>query len=568
VIRALPHYLWKEWRDQRVVALGFLIAAPAVLGLTALLLPRSLVADPVFPSITALACFGVVLFSIGSDLVPGEARRDRLRFLLRMPAGLGAAFLAKVLFLALATAFFSVYGYVLAGLLGEFPGRFDSRVADLAPVAVAFAAWVFVASCWLPRGALAVPAAALFLAVVGLPVYLLAAANPGVEWLLQMDLRRFIGLAVAAALLVAWLSFVRGYRFGRGPGSAALRGLLASLVLAVPAWAHAHQRVQEWTTVVPGSDRLHIEFGWVGEGGRFAFVNARTMLSRPVISGPWHALVIDLETGEWRQAGRPDETFTDPLRWGRSWDLGPVPYVRLPDHASREEDAWWIRYFDGATGEVFKSGWSNMRLPEVEERAIGLRPDVPEGARLLGPCGLGFAVSLGGKLKLHDPYRGKTYDPGNFAAFRNLTVRPGRWLARRERRWGLLDPESKDWKPLPDLGTPALMPDGRLVHHEGTTLAVFDPDSGERRDLYSPVTGFRSIGLTPGGAPVLLLRNGDEIWVARLDPVTLELSFTQYVRVLGIPDEESLIGAHGGRVVRARFGNRTVETLWPRGGER
>jgi hypothetical protein len=540
-----------------------------MLGLAALLLPRSLVENPVFPTITALACFAVALFSIGSDLVPGEARRNRFGFLLRMPAGLPAAFVAKVVFLFLVAALFSVYGYVLAGFLGAFPDRFDSRVADLWPLAVAFAAWAFVVSCWLPRGALAVPATALFLAVVALPVYLMAAANPGVEWVLQYDVRRFVAFALAAALFVAWLSFVRGYRFGRGPASAAWRGLLASLVLAVPVWAHAHQRVQEWTTVDPCGDRLVIEYGFVGEGGRYAFVNARTTLSRSEIPGPWHALVIDLETGEWRQAGRPDETFVHPLHWGRSpRHLAPVPYVRLPDSASREKDAWWIHYFDGATGEVFKSGWSNMRLPEVAERAAGLRPDVPEGARVLGPCGLGYAVSVDGKLKLHDPFRKRTYDPGDLPGFVNLTVRPGRWLARRERQWGLLDPDSKAWEPIRDLDGLALMRDGRLIHQEGSMLSVFDPESGERRDVYSPITGSSLMGYTPGGAAILRLRDDDEFWLARLDPVTLELAFAQHVRAYGSPDEESLIGAHGGRIVRAHFGRRTVETVWPRGGER
>ena len=97
-------HLWKEWRDNRVVVLGFLVAVPVLLVLAGLALPDGVVSSPVFASVATFAGLGIGVVSLGGDLVPSEARRNTLRFLLRLPGGLGPSFLAKTIFLAASLA--------------------------------------------------------------------------------------------------------------------------------------------------------------------------------------------------------------------------------------------------------------------------------------------------------------------------------------------------------------------------------------------------------------------------------------------------------------------------------
>src|SRR5262249_12317931 len=124
-----------------------------------------------------LAGLVVAALAFGSDLVPGELRRNRLGFLARMPADFRTAFVAKLLFYVLALAGFAALAYVSTSFAGaairrgEWLPAVDWRgVRPLLDFALVGASWIFAVSCWLPRGTLALPAMALSLAAWGAPV--------------------------------------------------------------------------------------------------------------------------------------------------------------------------------------------------------------------------------------------------------------------------------------------------------------------------------------------------------------------------------------------------------------
>ncbi|MEW6072031.1 MAG: hypothetical protein AB1726_05455 [Planctomycetota bacterium] len=111
--RVLGAYLAKEWRDQRATLawlLGTLVAA-TLLGV--LLLP----AKPSFFEPVLLCALGLAtvafLATVGSDLLPGEVARGTGRSLERVPAGLGTAFLAKLVLFLLAGALTALLGLAL-----------------------------------------------------------------------------------------------------------------------------------------------------------------------------------------------------------------------------------------------------------------------------------------------------------------------------------------------------------------------------------------------------------------------------------------------------------------------
>jgi hypothetical protein len=103
-------HLWREWREHRATLLFLTLALPLLSGLAALRLPRRFVGDP-WMACAMIAVFVVVfLAAVGGELLGRERRGPGLRWLERLPGGLGQAFAAK-LSLHLVTS-------VIAGLLG------------------------------------------------------------------------------------------------------------------------------------------------------------------------------------------------------------------------------------------------------------------------------------------------------------------------------------------------------------------------------------------------------------------------------------------------------------------
>lgn len=363
-------YLWKEWRDHRGLLVGGAVLVPfAVLG--ALLLIDQAVA----PVVGAGVGLAAAALAFASDLVPGEARRGTLTFLRRLPRGLGPAFVAKAAVLVAACAAYAALGFGAAALAQRTLGHPAAGMDwTYAPEACALGLWIFAVAMWLPRGELAVPATIVCLGLLLLPAYLVLAANPGLE-----PSRAATGIfrwsLAPGALLVAWLSFVRGRRFGGAWGSA-WRGLLATVLLFTPAWGYVVHEAGEWRHFDPADPRCRFGTAFLGEGGRHVFANARC-------GGPNHAVIVDVETGEWRTVGAPRDHFW-PVRGAASY-----PVVALIEEAMRDDRGVWQHYYDGATAEEFKSGWSHMRHDEVERRLA--RPTTHDGS---------YAFARGGALIL------------------------------------------------------------------------------------------------------------------------------------------------------------------------
>ena len=95
----MRNYIWKEWRDHRTVVFGIAICVPLLLLIARFALPQNVVASEVFVQVAAWGTLAIAVLALGSDLVPGEVRRGRIPFLARMPADLGVAFAAKLVFL-------------------------------------------------------------------------------------------------------------------------------------------------------------------------------------------------------------------------------------------------------------------------------------------------------------------------------------------------------------------------------------------------------------------------------------------------------------------------------------
>ncbi len=357
----MPH-LWKEWRDHRAVILGILALLPPVLFAAMLLIPEGMVA---LPTAGAAAGLAIAALALGADLVPGEVRRGTILFLRRLPSGLGAVFAAKAVLLVGALALSAALGFGVGNLAQKVAGR-PAVALDwtYAPEALAVALWIFAVAMWLPRGELAVPATALCLGAFVLPMHLMLQWNPGLKLpAAALDMGRWA--LVPGALLVAWLSW-RGRRFGGAWGSA-WRGLVVTLLLFTPAWGYVAGRVGDWRYFDLDDPACEIDAALPGAGWRYAFLNARC-------GGPNHAVVLDLKTGDWRKAGAPGDHFWPPR------GAGVYPVLALDEEAARDRRGVWQHYYDGATGEEFKSGWSYLRHEEVENRLA--RPLGYDGTRL------------------------------------------------------------------------------------------------------------------------------------------------------------------------------------------
>ena len=561
---AFSLYYWKEWRDHRAIVIGFLVTMPVLLGLAGALLDRRTFLGRGTQFFIVAASLLVAALAIGADLVPGEARRGKLGFLRRLPCDLHRAYLGKLAFLVSVYALFPADSCGVAWLVGRAVGYEATTGLALVDLPVwlvsgglAVVLWAFVVSCWLPRGALAVPAALLVLGVFALPVVLARLRYPA----LDPHAGTWFAVLALAAPVVGWWSFVRGRRFGRGIGASAWRGLLALTLLFVPAYGRTAVDLHDLFHLDPRDGDFTMEAGWLGEGSRYAFVNVAA-------HGATHAVVIDLQTGEWRRDGDIGDHFSHPA-WRRvphaSRAKTPLPLVMRIVESQHGPMGYWCAYLDGATAEPVKSGWSDMRLEEIEPRLQAMAPAPPREFRARGPAGLGrYGHGPAGSVGVHDPFRGRAYFDLPSKQAHYVSVRPGLWLVRGrdDPRYLLFDPDTKTTSAV--RGGVALTADFTLLD-DGRVLkgsVVFDPESGARLDLESSNTS--CLARTPGGAQ--LLRVGDRL--ARL--AGSELTFADGVRqgeftVVGVPDDETVILiCNKNQLVRVRFGSDTREVLFPR----
>ena len=571
-------YLWKEWRDNRAVVIGYLISLPLLQLLAALVVPGKVIGDAAFATLSAAAGLGVAALAFGSDLVPGEARRGTLGFLDRLPRGLTAAFLGKAAFLLLTAGLFTGFGLATAWLVQSIfadVSGLDPRIQLYGVLAVCFFCWVFVVSTWLPRGTLALPATAIVLGLFALPIYLALQANPGLAFAGDAD-DIFHWWLIAGSFGAAWLCFARGRRFGRGAWASAWRGLVVLVLLFTPAWGHVAVKVSDYRYFDAEDENLVISEGYLGSGGRYLFLNGR-MASRG--KRPTHAFIVDLEDGSWRKAGGPDDWFLPVGELGSAWwkmrRTRAIPAVARREAGTERKGKWWMHYHDGRSAEVVKSGWSDMRFPEVESLHPRGPTHVPDGFRLaVGPRGLGYEVENRRGTSYFDPFREKLYPRRTLAQYSRVYIRPGEWLARIDDRYLLLDPDTLQERPATEVERINwMLDDGRVVTTRDDNLVVIAPATGEVTDVG---VGYNTLGVArfPDGRWLMIIATGDQrAGYARLDPKTLAvdpipaldgLAFGDF-DLLAVEDDDTFLGIYKKRqIVRVRVGGDTRELLFPR----
>lgn len=298
----LSTHLWKEWREQRGLLLTLMGLLVVLAGAAALLLTQQeLLPAPSWLMRTG-AAVGVVVLS--SELVPGELRRGQLGWMLRLPSALRSAFVAKFVVLFAGTA-------VLAGSGAAFGSAVESMLfgpswvselsehdyfVTLGPL-FAFAPWAFAVSCWMPRSMLVVPAALLLLAPIVLPLALLARERSGLAPLVIGSTWSAVYFG-GAGIVLAWLSFCRGLPRGR---RSLVPTSMAMLLLLAPLGVAAGQRLYAWHHVDPKRETVEIHAAYLGAGGRLLFVDLQDRMRGN--EGPYHTLVVDMETGTWRRHG-------------------------------------------------------------------------------------------------------------------------------------------------------------------------------------------------------------------------------------------------------------------------
>jgi hypothetical protein len=555
--------LWKEWRDQRAPVVGFALLVPILLTIALVSVPGTWARADALPTFVAAGGLLIAALTIVSDLVPGELRRGRFDFLARMPGDLRQAFAAKLLFCVGALALFCLYGWICATVLSAslgggkwfapFEWTFSDRISTatgshelrwslLAPL-IAFAAWTFAVSCWLPRGTLALPAASLVLALIGAPIAVVLLEHPEIP-IHGQEIGLLSRWLPAAALLAAALSFLRGARHGRRPLRVVAWALVGPLVATAPVWAWTANRWIDYTRFDLASDVLYLRPVALGDGGRFLFANVCPQVRRfggVIENEANHAVVIDLEDGTARAVGGVDSSFALPN--GRA-PIETTPFVFFLD-ADNEHGLRPLRSGLYAWDVTFDARLGRAADSRVQHDWMRQGGPIDLATRRSSARNSPSARTVPGLATLEEV-------AGAFADGRVLVVRRSDPHERRRRvELVVLDPST-------DVRVPVAMPVGAAI-----------PD-GVSWSLGHLAFGAIVLGLQwhddPGGpnycvAPTRFVRvasDGTAQFTALLPGV-------EFGGVLGCPDESTLLLLRDGRrIVRAKFDGSPSEVVFPR----
>lgn len=510
-------HLWREWREHRATLLFLALALPLLAGLAALRLPRRFVGDP-WMAVSLMAIFVVVvLAAVGGALLGRERRGPGLRWLERLPGGLGQAFAAKLGVHLVTTVGAALLGFACAQLFAWLRGRGDyfwtSELHVTLPLVVALSAWTFACSAWALRGGTAILAAGLVLGLSGYPVLhvVLKHYRPS-----TMELVVGTSLATLAGLLSAALAFLRGNRLGTGSGSSIMLGLVPVLPLFVMNGIWSLDRIERRERLEPLAEDYDVYYTWVTEDGKAAFL-AVCHHDPNWLDMPIHILRVDLVTGDWATVLRDYESHLVLSTMNERGLMRPSALV-LNGYGTEQETV--LSLLDG--------GPTSRSRDRTSWRPVGLgqwqwTPGVDEG-------------------RYYDPFRGRSYPESEIkrlqrGQFAEVFIRPGRWLIQSEGNWSLYDPDTGELETtdLPEHASLlALLPDGRaLLRAFDLGLICFDPSTGVGTRLGDEYLaendyGFRAPGLgqefpeTPDGPVVLSESWGDDLFV--LDPASLTLS--------------------------------------------
>jgi len=232
-----------------------------------------------------------------------------------------------------------------------------------------------------------------------------------------------------------WIAFTIGNRFGRPRAWAAASGLLAATLFLTPAWGWTIYRVIDARTIDLRDDNTRIHYrGYVDENGRFAFVMASRELPRepgmPRVKFPTHAVVIDLETGEWRSEG-PGSWFHTNSAHRREMGGATVPVSGVYLARNEEENGLW---YDAQRAEPLPKA---AYPPDPPALPGDLREGIEHEYRFWGAAGRGFCAwrKTGEReFAYYDPFRERYYLEGELFPEEEpphrwrVKVRRGKWL--------------------------------------------------------------------------------------------------------------------------------------------
>ena len=401
-------HLWREWREHRFALASLAVLLPLGTWLVSEPLSRGTIGDPLFRFGVTLAFAVVVLVVVGGELLGVDRRGVGLRWLERLPAGLAAAFRAKLAFFGVTVSCALAYGWSVAWLIGlsRLAPVLDGRVPRALPLltlAAVWGLWTFAASAWALRGGLALLAAGLLLAAFGYPFWRVVDAGYRPT---NAELQAWIASLAPSVLLGAWLAFVHGARLGRSTLFAAVLGLAPAAPVFVAAWIVSERRLEQRELLDPEAEDFLASSTIVTRDGRHAFVigHNRRANWNPV-QLPLHALHVDLEHGTMERLG--EYVLTSARH-------------RATDQILSAADELVVQVAEDETPLVFglERGEPRAWAPRKKEPAWFWR-------------GLGrFVMRPGEASVIRDPFRGRDFDVEELGrpAKGYLLVRPGRWL--------------------------------------------------------------------------------------------------------------------------------------------
>lgn len=562
--------LWREWREHRMALLAILLLLPACAWFLCLPLPRAQLGDPLFHAATALGFALVGLVAIGGELLGGERRGSGARWLERLPAGLGGAFRAKLVFLALTLVLTTAFGYGVGRGLGALRGaqalkerQLEELLGFLAALVLVLGTWTFALSAWALRGGLALMAATLVLAVLGLPAWrvLEAGYDPRPE-----EAARLAAVLVATGLLAAWLGFVRGARLGRGVGASAFLGLSPAAPVLLGLFLWSEDKLAERDAFDPGAASFRLLSTRVTADGRQAFgvgTHALPRWGRGTM--PLFALRIDLADGSHEALGRV---------------TGESVRFRPAERGLLELEGFVLArkgldplVFDAATGAP--GTWSPSQPDRQEWKPRGL--------------GIERFPGNGSARTLWDPFRQRAYPVailGERWYAGKLLVRPGPWLlSHSPMSWTWFDPDAGTRVPT---GWPAhaeplvLLEDGRILLADPAGLRWIHPERGTSERV--ECGGLTSAQVTPNengkripsrwrdalepAGPTIVLHTRADGWLVLADgereaclvPVADQVRFLE---LLG-PDTALVQPSFQRGLARLDLASGALTPLWPR----
>jgi len=562
--RLLATLLWKEWRDHRAALIGYFVAIPPLIAWGLAPLNAATRRDPTLPTMAAIGGFLIAALTLFGDLFAGEEQRGTIKLLRRLPCGLSKVFVGKLAFSLLAALAMSGWAYLATtsatALLHGGPWLPKLELLPLfktLPLFLPVAAWIAAAAIWLSRATLALPAAALTIAVFSAPIVLAVWFNPGLKPM-PRELLFAAPAVTVAGIVVAGLSFVLGRRRTSSALAPACVGLLATFACFTPAYAWTGARVVQFLRLEPAlaSFRIDPRGGALDPSGRYAYVNAFHAWDERDLVGhescdpeqgdsPLHSLRVDLADGGVRELGPPGSTLSGFGASAIGRNVTPVACLFLSSTCeSLPKGDSGIRLFDAATGEPLADDLAKELRTCVGPRAgalgrIGDSVRLPDGRRVWRQDGVlmadpgrvlpdsrferspslhgfgdrGHGVCLGdAKLGSALSREWAWYDltrEQRFAVDGNLLVqfvRAGRWIVRDwTNSWDrttlkFYDPETRALEPVPSLGkwddVLALNDDGRVL-----VVTKAGKESDARRDfvLLDPETGEREMVELPAG---------------------------------------------------------------------